>query len=226
MQSWTLGILSFSFLDGLGFHQMSDLGKNILTQLSICLGLSCCNSLPQIMQMVAASSVVQQASTAAHDKQSTIDAGSRACGSCRRRRLGGRLEKRDPFRKFGVGARGECTGTTAANWLAGRLGFQQLHEYEAESHRARVRCRDGDQWKPGYPRFCVSGPPRGAVSAALQTAQEQVQSRYFAKNVEASKSAKLALAEGLACLGGIETIYTLTEHTLAHSHRVLGSARN
>ena len=50
--------------------------------------------------------------------------------------------------------------------------------------------------------------------AARKAAQVKVRSKFYAKNVETTKSSKLALAEELATLGGCEPIYRLSEVTL------------
>ena len=50
--------------------------------------------------------------------------------------------------------------------------------------------------------------------AARKAAQVKVRSKFYAKNVETTKSSKLALAEKLATLGGCEPIYPLSEVAL------------
>ena len=52
----------------------------------------------------------------------------------------------------------------------------------------------------------------------------KVRSKFYAKNVETTKSSKLALAEELATLGGCEPIYPLSEVTLLSVAGALDSA--
>ena len=60
--------------------------------------------------------------------------------------------------------------------------------------------------------------------AAREAAQVEVRSKFYAKNVETTKSSKLALAEELAILGGCEPIYHLSEVTLLTVAGALDSA--
>ena len=60
--------------------------------------------------------------------------------------------------------------------------------------------------------------------AARKAAQVKVRSKFYGKNVETTKSSKLALAEELATLGGCEPIYPLSEVTLLTVAGALDSA--
>ena len=62
-------------------------------------------------------------------------------------------------------------------------------------------------------RGCAATARRVArVPAARKAAQVKVRSKFHAKNVETTKSSKLALAEELATLGGCEPIYGSVAH--------------
>ena len=50
--------------------------------------------------------------------------------------------------------------------------------------------------------------------AALQAARARVRQKFFAKNVEATKASKLALAEDLAARAGVTPLYPLSEDAL------------
>ena len=64
-------------------------------------------------------------------------------------------------------------------------------------------------------RGCAATERRVARDpAARKAAQIKVRSKFYAKNVEAAKFSKLALAEELATLGGCEPIYPLCKETL------------
>ena len=60
--------------------------------------------------------------------------------------------------------------------------------------------------------------------AARKAAQVKVRSKFYAKNVETTKSSKLALAEELATLGDCELVYPLSEATLLAVAGALDSA--
>ena len=63
-------------------------------------------------------------------------------------------------------------------------------------------------------RGCAATARRVARDpAARKAAQIKVRSKFYAKNVEAAKFSKLALAEELATLGGCEPIYPLCKET-------------
>ena len=64
-------------------------------------------------------------------------------------------------------------------------------------------------------RGCAATARRVARDpVARKAAQIKVRSKFYAKNVEAAKFSKLALAEELATLGGCEPIYPLCKETL------------
>ena len=89
-------------------------------------------------------------------------------------------------------------------------GLQSVGE-RTENFTNRARVCQGD-------RFVASDP------AARMTAQVKVRSKFFAKNVETTKSSKLALAEELAAFGGCEPVYPLSEATLLTVAGTLDSA--
>ena len=72
--------------------------------------------------------------------------------------------------------------------------------------------------RPSLPgRLCATTARRVARDPeARKAAQVKVRSKFYAKNVETTKSSNLALEEELATLGGCEPIFPLSEVTLLY----------